>query len=83
MEHKVNAFIFKDLLDLEYLLENEIFTLSDEEYLEMKANVKNYYNSYLHPKAAAINLINNLDKYPIYLNASERSIKLLNHYKHE
>lgn len=83
LEHKVNAFIFKDLLDLEYLLENEIFTLSDEEYLEMKANVKNYYNSYLHPKAAAINLINNLDKYPIYLNASEQSIKLLNHYKHE
>lgn len=74
LEHKKNAFIFNDLKDLEKMIENLIFSITDEEYLKMKHNIQSYYTNHLHPKAVAQNIIDNLHKTPIFVNASERSI---------
>ncbi len=79
LENKKNAFIFEDEDGLENLVSHILFQLSDEEYLRMKLETEKYYKAYIEPSAAAKNIIDALlqNKSPIYLNASERSVKLI------
>lgn len=76
LTHLKNAIIFESLNDLEKILENTIFSISEVQYLEMYNATVNYYNTYLHPASAGRNIVEHLYKKVLYLNASERSIKL-------
>lgn len=78
LENNTNAIIFEDLVDLENIIENQLFNKTKEEMLRLEENIKMYYNAFLHPKSAAENIIKNITKRTIYLNASERSAKLIN-----
>lgn len=82
LENNKNAIIFEDLDDLDQILKT-IFDKNKEECALLEKNVKIYYNTYLCPEAAAKNIIKNLHKRRIFLNASERSAKLLKKLKHE
>lgn len=77
LENGRNAIIFEDLEDLENIINNQLFKKSREEILILAENVKVYYEAFLHPKSVAKNIIKNIEKHPIYLNASERSVKLI------
>lgn len=77
LQHNKNAIIFNDFKDLEKLLEENLFKKTDNEFLIMEEEVSRYYTTYLHPKAATENILANLHKTPIYLNASERSVTLM------
>lgn len=72
-----NSIIFEDLNDLDNIVSNLLFEMTEAEYLQLKNGANLYYQTYLHPKSVAKNIIANLQKFPIYLNASEKSIKLL------
>lgn len=82
LENNKNAIIFDDLEDLDFIL-SSLFDRNKEEVAKMEEHVKIYYNTYLCPKSAAKNIIKNLDKKKIFLNASERSAKLLKKLKNE
>lgn len=77
LENGINAIIFEDLLDLDNILTNQLFKKSNEERKNLEENAKIYYNNFLHPKSAGKNILDNIEKHPIYLNASERSVKLI------
>lgn len=77
LQHQINAFIFRDWNHLLELINTEIFKISDQEYAEMNKKVQKYYDGYLHPKSVAENIIKHLEIDTIFLNASERSVKLI------
>ena len=76
LENNKNAIIFEDLEDLNQIL-SSLFDRNKEEVALMEEQVKIYYNTYLCPTSAAKIIIKNLQKDKIFLNASERSAKLL------
>ena len=82
LENNKNAIIFDDLEDLDFIL-SSLFDRNKEEVAKMEEHVKIYYNTYLCPKSAAKNIIKNLHKRKIFLNASERSAKLLQKLQYE
>lgn len=77
LQHQKNAFIFQDWDHLLELINNEIFKVSDQEYAEMNEQVQKYYDDYLQPESVAENIIKQLEIATIFLNASERSVKLI------
>ncbi|WP_294303762.1 hypothetical protein [uncultured Chryseobacterium sp.] len=79
LQHRTNAVIFKDLDELESILQNEIFNYSEQEILAMKTNVLKYYEEYLSPEGMVKNLNQSiLEKKLIYLQAEHRSVKFIN-----
>ncbi len=78
LRHRMNAVIFQDLDELEYILQNEIFNYSEQEILAMKTNVLEYYTEYLSPTGMVKNLTQSIwEKKLIYLQAEHRSIKFI------
>lgn len=77
LQQNRNAIIFEDINDLDILLKEDLFKKTDSEFLKMEQEVSRYYAAYIHPKAAAGNILKNLHKTPVYLNASERSVALI------
>jgi len=77
LENGKNAFIFRDLQHLEDLIVNQIFNLSEENFLVMKQNVTSYFMENMHPDGFSKQILDNLNKKKLFLNASERSVKLI------
>lgn len=75
LQHLENAIIFEDLDDLQEKIEHLVFSLSEQEYLKISNNVKEYYNFYMKPKGVVEGINRALGNKIIYLNASERSIQ--------
>ncbi len=80
LEHKKNAFIYSDWNHLLEIIHEDVFSISDEDYVEINQNAKKYYEDYLHPNNAAKNILKHLNTHTVFLNASERSVKLI--HKH-
>lgn len=78
LQHRINAIIFQDLDELEYILQNEIFKYSEQEIMIMKTNVLGYYDEHLSPNGTVKNLNQSiLEKKLIYLQAEHRSVKFV------
>ncbi|WP_312075179.1 hypothetical protein [Chryseobacterium sp.] len=76
LEHLKNAIIFNDLKELEELLQNIIFKISQEEISEMRENSLIYYKEFLTPEGMIKNLNKNISEgRKIYLQAEHRSVK--------
>lgn len=79
LEHLKNAVIFNDLHDLKMLLKERLFVLSNDEILDIRKNVFNYYEEFLSPTGMIKNLNKNIaDGNKIYLQAEHRSVKFKN-----
>jgi hypothetical protein len=52
LENNKNAIIFENLVDLENIIENQLFNKTKEEIMHLEKNVEIYYNEFLHPKNA-------------------------------
>lgn len=68
-----NAIFFENIEDIE----DKINAIPNEEVLKMKINAEKYYLEFIHPENAGKNIIENINHKIMYLNASERSVKLI------
>lgn len=77
LEDGHNAIIYNNFVDLRDILNEKLFNISEQKFIEMSLNCIDYYKNYLSPEGMIFYLNQNLGKNRIYLNAEHRSIKFV------
>lgn len=73
-----NAILFENQEELERLLKNDLFAISEVELKSLGENAKKYYHEFLTPNNVVMKINESIGKSMVYLNAEHRSVNYKN-----